>query len=284
MKIEIELLRGRFETQCREAIDSQAVEEYAEAMRGGEVFPPVEVFQDGTAYLLGDGFHRVEAAYLAGFTEIEANVRQGGMIEAIRYALNANSRHGLRRTHADIARAVRIAYDNRIALGLGEVPSARAVAKMIGCSHHTVASQLGNLPSWADSETRMGADGKERRLPESNPENPVDACGVPIPEHAIAIFERRGEVVEMLDKIAKIRNKIEIADSLNDPLFKQCRTEGILLDISKVYRHIAIALPQHVCPWCGGTGCSQCRTTGMVSSYVWSTAPQKLKDKIMGVS
>jgi hypothetical protein len=283
MKIEIELLRGRFETQCREAIDSQAVEEYAEAMRGGEVFPPVEVFQDGAAYLLGDGFHRVEAAYLAGFTEIEANVRQGGMIEAIRYALNANSRHGIRRTHADIARAVRIAYDNRIALGLGEVPSANSVAKMVGVHNETAKAHLTeSVRSWAESTHRTGADGKTYPVPE--PENPMDACGIPIPEHAIAIFERRGEVVEMLDKIAKIRNKIEIADSMNDPLFRQCRTEGILLDISKVYRHIAIALPQHVCPWCGGTGCSQCRTTGMVSSYVWSTAPQKLKDKLMGVS
>lgn len=97
----------------------------------------------------------------------------------------------------------------------------------------------------------------------------------------MTIFKRRGEIADMLAKIEAIRNKIEIADSLNDPLFKQCRTEGLLLDISKVYRHIRIALPEHVCPWCGGKGCSDCRTTGMVSPYVWGMAPEQLKKDLL---
>lgn len=89
------------------------VERYAQAMKMGEEFPPIDVFeetQEGpTATLLhwvGDGFHRVEAARKAGKTEILAKIHKGGKREAILRSIGSNDKHGLRRTNADRRRAV----------------------------------------------------------------------------------------------------------------------------------------------------------------------------------
>lgn len=53
-------------TQPRAELREDVIEDYAEAMRAGAVFPPVVVYFDGEAYWLADGFHRVKAARGAG--------------------------------------------------------------------------------------------------------------------------------------------------------------------------------------------------------------------------
>jgi len=55
------------EVQARVAMNEETIEEYAEAMRNGDKFPPVVVFSDddGASYWLADGFHRFEAAQIA---------------------------------------------------------------------------------------------------------------------------------------------------------------------------------------------------------------------------
>jgi ParB-like chromosome segregation protein Spo0J len=51
------------EVQARVAMNEETIEEYAEAMRNGEKFPPVVVFSNDDAfYWLADGFHRYHAA------------------------------------------------------------------------------------------------------------------------------------------------------------------------------------------------------------------------------
>ena len=93
-------------TQPRDAIDTDVVSEYADAMRFGVEFPAVTVFYDGDQYWLADGFHRLSAARQAGLNEINADVHQGSRRDAILHSVGANSSHGLRRTNADKRRAV----------------------------------------------------------------------------------------------------------------------------------------------------------------------------------
>jgi hypothetical protein len=93
-------------TQPRERLYKVAVAEYAEAIRNGAVLPPVVVFGDGSAYWLADGFHRLEAARLAGQPDIAAEVHAGSQRDAILFSVGANAQHGLRRTNADKRRAV----------------------------------------------------------------------------------------------------------------------------------------------------------------------------------
>lgn len=93
-------------TQPREAIDQDAVQEYARAMADGATFPAVVVFFDGANTWLGDGFHRVLAARHAGLLVIEADHRTGTQRDAVLHSVGANASHGLRRTNADKRKAV----------------------------------------------------------------------------------------------------------------------------------------------------------------------------------
>jgi hypothetical protein len=87
---------------------AELVEEYAQAMRDADEFPPPIVFSnDGAQYYLADGFHRVEASRLAQRgQEIYCEVRPGDREDALLFACGANADHGLRRTCSDQRKAV----------------------------------------------------------------------------------------------------------------------------------------------------------------------------------
>lgn len=102
----VEKIRIDCGTQSREKIDQQVVGEYAVALKEGAKFPAVVVFHDGLEYYLADGFHRYLSHVQAGLTEIEAEVKNGTLRDAILYSLSANDSHGLRRTNADKRKSV----------------------------------------------------------------------------------------------------------------------------------------------------------------------------------
>lgn len=93
-------------TQVRIAQNQFTIDEYAEKMIAGAIFPPVVVFFDNSEYWLADGFHRVNAAIQAGIEHINVDIKSGEKRDAILYAVGANSSHGLRRTNEDKRNAV----------------------------------------------------------------------------------------------------------------------------------------------------------------------------------
>lgn len=96
---QISLERSPF---VRAAVNSEAVQDYAELYRSGTMREEPVVFVDEAGeILLADGRHRIEAAQLAGMDSIKCQVERGGFSEALKWALTANSAHGLRRTNAD---------------------------------------------------------------------------------------------------------------------------------------------------------------------------------------
>lgn len=99
-------------SQPRFMLDQGLIDEYAEAMQSGSKFPPVTVYHDGETYWLADGFHRLAAARTAGKEQIRAEVRLGGLDEAVLYSVQANSEHGLRRSNQDKNRAVETMLTN----------------------------------------------------------------------------------------------------------------------------------------------------------------------------
>jgi len=83
------------------------VGEFADAIRNGTDFPPVDLFfDDDGKYWPGDGHYRIAATELAGRGDILARVRPGGKREAILFGCGANATHGLRRTNRDKRKAV----------------------------------------------------------------------------------------------------------------------------------------------------------------------------------
>lgn len=92
-------------TQPREKMDQTVILDYAELV---DVLPPVVVFgNNGVAWWLADGWHRYYAHQEAGRKHILADVRAGGVRDAILFSCGVNSQHGLRRTNEDKRRAVR---------------------------------------------------------------------------------------------------------------------------------------------------------------------------------
>lgn len=98
-------------TQVRKKLDHTVIESYAEQMKNGAQFPALVVFAEkgSERYILADGFHRLHAYINAEIGECKVEVHEGGLHEALMWALGANDEHGLRRTNADKRNAVELA-------------------------------------------------------------------------------------------------------------------------------------------------------------------------------
>ena len=75
--INISDIVAEVDIQSRTALNSRLIEEYSEDLGLGALFPPVEVFYDGTYYFLTDGFHRFNAHKQSGKKTIAANIHKG---------------------------------------------------------------------------------------------------------------------------------------------------------------------------------------------------------------
>lgn len=128
-------------TQPREAIDEATVADYAEAMRDGADFPPVVVFNDGSAMWLADGFHRFHATRAAGFATIKIAEHQGTRRDAMLYGFGANAKHGLRETRADKRRKIEAMLRDSEWVQWSD----REIARKCGVDHKTVSAGRAEL-------------------------------------------------------------------------------------------------------------------------------------------
>jgi hypothetical protein len=134
MKINITDITIDESMQVRAGLDEPTVSQYEESLREGAAFPQVLVWAEGGAYILLDGFHRVEAMRRAGFIDTDAKQFTGSKSEATIAAVVANARHGLRLTGKDL----RAAIAKLIRCG-GDLSNSQ-IADACSCSGHTVAA------------------------------------------------------------------------------------------------------------------------------------------------
>ena len=155
-EIQLSAINRDTNNQMRDGIRDDVVDEYADAMRGGATFPPVVVFADGgNGYHLADGFHRVEAARVAGVDVIQADVRDGDHRDARLYAAGANATHGLRRTNADKRRSVMALLEDDEWSQMGD----REIARHCGVTHPFVGKMRSSQP--ADDDPQL-IEGRKR--------------------------------------------------------------------------------------------------------------------------
>ncbi|MDO9542936.1 MAG: hypothetical protein Q7J98_11535, partial [Kiritimatiellia bacterium] len=155
MNIKIASIEQDISIQCRAAIDTGVVNEYAQRMTENDKFPPVDLYGSEEQCWIGDGWHRVMAAKQIGTVDIPATLHAGGRSEALKHALGANALHGHRRSNADKRRTVEIA--------LREFPklSNVQIGKLCGVDDKTVAAHRTGRVGNSEPEKRTGADGKE---------------------------------------------------------------------------------------------------------------------------
>lgn len=171
----------------RVCLNDDVLADYIQRHANGTLFPPLELFWDSelNSYLIADGRHRFEVFQRAGEETLLARVHEGGARACLQFALSSNSRHGLRRTQADIRLVCTTAIQDAEWGGCSD----RVLAGLCNVDHKTIArfrkelapdivekvpenkgetaeaGQVGNSPPAEKREqkprTRRGADGKD---------------------------------------------------------------------------------------------------------------------------
>jgi ParB-like nuclease domain len=186
--------------QMRVEMRPETVNDYANDMLDGAVFPAIVVFHDGSDFWLAEGFHRVEAARKIGRETINAEIREGSARDAILYGAGANATHGLRRTQADKRRAIeRLLKDPEWARW-----SDRKIAEHAKVDHKTVAvirRQLaGEFPTGTLTPKGNGGEFSSAKGMTRNRGSVLDAVLRNVPDDVlIAECRRRGLTVEAGD-------------------------------------------------------------------------------------
>lgn len=111
MKIRIDDLECTEATQVRVMLHKEVIEQYQEDLENGAIFPAIVAFceKGSERKIVADGHHRIYAHVHAGIEEIDVDLHEGGLHDALLYALGANTVHGLRRSNADKINVVKLA-------------------------------------------------------------------------------------------------------------------------------------------------------------------------------
>lgn len=157
-KLTLDLIDIYGGTQTRVKTSEEAIDSYAEEMNSGTVFPPISLYYDGTTYWLADGFHRYLAAKRIGVPTIDAEVKPGGRIDALKHALGANATNGVYRTNADKRNAAAIALEEWAGLANTVLAEICHVSPELVRSCRKELEQAGKI---AKAERVTGRDGKE---------------------------------------------------------------------------------------------------------------------------
>jgi ParB-like chromosome segregation protein Spo0J len=124
------------EIQSRVKCDREFERQFAEAMLRGDLFPPVDVFWDGEAYLLADGFHRYSAHQRVGQDNIRCRIHEGSRRDAIVFSAGANRAFSIPRTLDDMRKAAGMLFADDEWFN----KSAEQIAKHIGVRGSTITS------------------------------------------------------------------------------------------------------------------------------------------------
>ena len=157
--INISDIVAEVDIQSRTALSPRLVEEYSDDLGLGALFPPVDVFYDGTYYFLTDGFHRFNAHKQSGKKTITANIHKGGRRDAILFSVGVNATHGLRRSNDDKRKAVlKLLNDEEwVKMSDGEIAKHCAVSQPFVSGLRKELTQNG----FESHPVRKGADGRE---------------------------------------------------------------------------------------------------------------------------
>ncbi len=253
VKIPIQSIRRDGGTQPRAAINQAVVEEYAQEMKDGAVFPPVILFNDGKDFWIADGYHRLLASESIGLSEIAAEVRQGTRRDAVLFSCSANATHGLRRSNADKRRAVMMLLQDKqewsqwsnyqIARQCAVAESfVRKLKKELNCAQSVVTTYTNKHGTLATMNTTN--IGKTARPTDKQPE--PTAAGENSPDSVEQELDERDQQLELKDQRTVTYPPLQKVGSQNqDILLAFARNLGALSHDQINFVGIAIARQSH---------------------------------------
>jgi len=274
-------LRG--EVQQR-AIDPETVNLYAERIKAGDRFPPIEVVEAPEGLVPWDGWHRIKAAQKAGVGQLAANIRPGSLLDAIRLSYRANGRNGRPLTPREKAAIVAKVYADK---ELYNRVTHKEIGGWVGLTESAVSKIISKLRK---SENRNFHDTGHARVrttaprkTDVEPDRMTDQEGIPLPEHLIPVFERRREIRAWRGHVERLWQAVKAAADSGDPFLRYLRVQTFKAECSNLRRAIDFALPYAVCPYCSGDGgvegdCRACDGSGWVNSTTWLSSPQEYKE------
>lgn len=290
--------------QVRCAMNGDVVAEYAEAMKDGAKFPPIIAYREATGgsaagsssgkdrlptadapttkLYLADGYHRVEAAREVGLIEIEAEVRDGGYNEALRFALQANATHGLRLTNADKRRALDLAWQNRDKLFrtfLGQnkdgkpngLPSSNQLALMTGVSQRRALNYIIGTDAYRAAE----ASAPETEGVKSNLARGLDRFGMPIPPNLLEVFRDASSLRKLARQVRDVKDAI--SEGMSGNMLFAAIPQQTIINLDNAMHEILHGRPYSVCRCCAGKGCYRCNDTGFLTRTKYNAIPDEYK-------
>lgn len=185
--------------QSRTETNEQTIEEYADAIKQGDEFPPLLVYFDGTHYWLVDGYHRYHAHKKAGKAGVNCEVVNGTFTDAVLRATSVNTKHGMRRTYADKRKAVMTLLDDFE----WQQWSNAEIARHCGVSPTFVANlRDSGGPAEVKYKTATGKVMTKSKAPGKTKEEPElkEPAKQEQPEPKAEEFDPRDELIEHLTK------------------------------------------------------------------------------------
>jgi hypothetical protein len=259
MKIKLSLIDLTSPTQSRVNTCEETVQEYTGVLEDGGEFPPVDLFFNGEAAFIGDGWQRVYAHKRVGREEIQATMRQGGLREAVLFAASANSTHGLKRSNADKRKALQILLDDPEWSTWSET----AIAAHCGVSRKLLSSMRNEQASQEEVEDAEAIEEEEddevfpfiEDEPVQEPEE--DTLAELAAPYIAAIESLKSNKKILVDLAKEERNGIFLRDKIT-------RIGKAVDDVVHLIKGVE---PVEYCEPCEGAGCDECSKTGFLTRY-----------------
>lgn len=289
-KIDVSAIVADGQIQMREKMSREAIEDYADVF---DCLPPLQVVYDGSMFWLVDGFHRLEAAKLAGIERVTCQVVDGTRRDAVIMACGANAAHGLRRTNADKRRAVLTLLEDEEWSKM----SNRKIAECVGLNRRLV-DKIRNEIKQANERSELKVDGgliedaDDGGDVEDEPSLDTDDEWEDVED------EGEVEIEPLIDDKHPWKKNIKTVDMFRvrvlelirdiDGIERMPGTERLygsrkilIRDLTSLKNNIAGCIPSHTCPYCHGhdEDCPACKGRGWLASHEYNQVPEDIRNE-----
>ncbi len=274
-------------------------EKYKQKKHG---MPPPVLFKVDGNHLVGDGLHRIEAMVMAGLDVGIFDVREGTWEDCVRFALLANTHHGVRRSNADKRQCVIQALREFTRLSNRSISELCAVGDDLVSEVRKDLQEKETIPK---VDKRVAKDGrtldagdapakpKKKGPGEAKDKDTVaartavqpasevrDSTGYPVPPKALIFWKRRNEALALVNVLRQLKHELKEAVKNKDLLFVEMNWNAVEADIERLDTGLDRIVPHATCVSCQGKlveTCKLCKGRGVTSKFLYDTAPSELK-------